>query len=29
MKNALRVAMETVQGCVNAHIEEEIAKHTP
>lgn len=27
MKNALRVAMETVQGAVNAHIEEEIARH--
>ena len=27
MKNALRVAMETVQSAVNAHIEEEIARH--
>lgn len=28
MKNALRVATETVQSSVNAHIEEEIARHT-
>jgi hypothetical protein len=28
MKNALRVATETVQSSVNAHIEEEIARQT-